>query len=326
MIPLPACFLRSKNGYIYIKADPTRGGDLGNYWHYMLGFFLPVTIWVMKNKKKISEKKLVIDSCNPLMDEHLKDYLSFIKIEYEFFNFTTKDLKTKNDFGRTYYRLISNFLQVLERKILGNKAKFFTYYQYKVKNNSLILPRWDEYLQQYGEFPPNLKKHIDSIKKQLFEFAGKNPEGETKPILLLKRSDSSKIDRIVDGKKARWFKGYGVKRRELLGVEEVLLELNKKGIQAELYEPGKHPLKDQILKFSNSSGFIGVRGAEFINMLWLPKNSKMIIFESAEFKTKAIQPALARALGLNLTILHHQGEISPKITFPLISNYLNPNT
>lgn len=310
------------NNFLFVNADPSRGGDLGNYWHYILGFFLPFAVWMLDNKRLINGKNLVIDSCNPIMDQHLSLYLNHFKINHEFRSFTAKDLQSKIIIKKSRKRLFFNKLLGFEKKILKNKAFLFTYYDFKYKKKCLILPRWDEYLEQYKDFPPLLKKKYELLKNDMFDFVGDYRLENVKPYLILKRSEWPKGIEQDKIRLARWFDGYGAGRRQLLGVEETEKEMNSMGFYTQIYEPGLFSLKEQICKFSNSRGIIGVRGAEFVNMLWMPKGSLAIMFESVEFKISPIQFQLAKCLNINLIILDHEGKSSPLLTFDKISKYL----
>lgn len=321
---LSVVFLKKRKRKLLIMADPTRGGDLGNYWHYMLGYFLPLVIWLTNNKKRYQGNILVIDSCNPLMDAHITDFLNFCEISFEFKNLTPKTLEYKIQYGKSKLRLISNLLQVLERKLLGKNAFIFIYHNFRRRNGAVKMPRWDEYLQQYEELPPTFKKNFRRMKKQLFDFAGVNSTIQKKSILVIQRSSPNHVSSIKEGNKARWFEGYGTQRRRLLGVESAVCEMKKSGLPPKIFEPGIHSLREQILTFSTCSIMIGIRGAEFINMLWAPQNSSIIMYESIGFKTKAIQPILAKALNLKIIIEDHQGVDSPVISYQKISTHISP--
>lgn len=307
----------------YIIADPTRGGDLGNYWHYMLGFFLPFSFWLLGKKHTLKNKILVIDACNPLLDEHLSNYLIHLGIKHKFQTLTKKDLQYKLSVKRSKSRKILNRFLGYERKILKEKSFLFIYHNFKTKKNQLILPRWDEYLEQYSDLPPVFINKINLLKTQILEFSEKEIPAKGKPLLILRRSDRPCIINSEEGKMARWFEGYGSERRQLLGIEETTYELNQKGILTEIYEPGSHSLKEQIHKFSNCRGIIAVRGAELINMFWLPKNSIIIMYESAGFKINAIQPKLAKCLNIKLITINHEGENSPRLSLEKVFNYLD---
>lgn len=300
---------------VKIKADPTRGGDLGNYWHYILGFFLPLVIYIERNKKNLIKKKLIIDSCHPLLDIHTIEFLNYSGIFYEVKSLTEKSLSKKNSVGKTYWRRIWNILQVIEWKFLGIKASFFIYHDFKSRFNVVKLPRWDEYLQQYEIIPPTLEVNMSFLRSILLQFVENSIKEDVHDFLLLNRSDPPKVLSTYDGMRSRFFEKYGTERRRLQDVNELASKLKVKSIDVVLYEPGRKSIQQQIYDFSQCKGIIGVRGAEFINMFWMKPQSIVIMYESLGFSTKAIQPILAKCLELRIFILDHQNLNSPVAEF-----------
>jgi hypothetical protein len=296
---------------IKIKADPTRGGDLGNYWHYILGFFLPLVIYLEKNKEKYLKKKILVDSCHPLMDLHTIEYLNYSGFCFEIKDFTDKSLKKKNSVGKTLRRKIWNLLQVVEWKLFGEDARIFIYHDYKSRFHVVKMPRWDEYLQQYEIIPPTLAVNMSFLQSKLSQFANNSIKGNAHDFLLLKRSNPPKVLSTECGKRSRFFEKYGTERRHLQGINELAFQLKEKSVDVVLYEPGTESLQKQIYNFSRCKGIIGVRGAEFINMFWMKPQSIVIMYESLGFTTPAIQPVLAKCLGLRIFILDHQNLNSP---------------
>lgn len=62
--------------------------------------------------------------------------------------------------------------------------------------------------------------------------------------------------------------GYGTSRRSLVNLDEVSEYLTRIGIPNTVYEPGAHCLGCQIAAFGAAKKIIGVRGAEWANVVW----------------------------------------------------------
>lgn len=93
--------------------------------------------------------------------------------------------------------------------------------------------------------------------------------------------------------------GYGTARRELKGIEEAGTYLNDRGIPAEIFEPGNHSYREQMVVFQRCRGVIGIKGAEFANLLWMRKGSKVIQIRPSVMQTNNMQKILADLLELD---------------------------
>lgn len=85
-------------------------------------------------------------------------------------------------------------------------------------------------------------------------------------ILVLKRSAMPAFYAPVGAAET---KGYGVGRRALVGIDEAVDVLSQHGVPAAAFEPGAVGLAAQIRAFHSAAGVVGVRGAEWANLLWL---------------------------------------------------------
>ncbi len=75
-------------------------------------------------------------------------------------------------------------------------------------------------------------------------------------------------------------KGYGTTRRAIENWQEISNYLFSKGIDHLIYEPGKHSFACQIEHFKNAKKIIGIRGAEWANLIWANnKNLKVKIID-----------------------------------------------
>lgn len=301
---------------ISFKADPEKEGDLGNYWHYTLGYFIPVTNYLLTNRKKFQKKKLIFDSCNILLDRHLEDFLIFYDFSYFFKDFGDKSKKIAFKAFKSIPKKFWREFMRWEYKLRGQEASFFIFHSYKKVGRSIIVPRWDEYLRLYFDLPPNFKSDLKEYKIKMTQFAQNNsccdPNSAKDKLLMLSRAPKPQSIPSETLEKNRWFAGYGNERRELQHARDGLNELNEEGFSCIEYQSGTHNLACQINHFSNCRGIIGVRGAEFANMIWMKEKAIVILFQSAYFNNTPLQRQIISPLNLTYFEIPHQGLVSPK--------------
>lgn len=71
-------------------------------------------------------------------------------------------------------------------------------------------------------------------------------------------------------------KGYGTSRREIINWREIMAYLEANGVQISAYEPGSHTLGCQMRAFEKAKKIIGIRGAEWANIVWSGKLDVLI--------------------------------------------------
>ncbi len=307
----------NSKGYniILFKADPIRGGDLGNYWHYLFGFLIPASYWLWKNPVLWKGKSIKVDACNPLTDNLMKEYLDHLQIPYVFEELTEKTIQMTRKDWKSYRGKIWRKLSAWERLVRGEQSKWFTYHHLRLRKNILSLPRWDRYLEQYGDFPLFFRNDLDSYRnffRNQITFPNDQLQNKT-DWLIIKRSPPPKALDQEKGKNARWFEGYGTERRELKGIDEAVDQLLNLGYTVKTSATGELGLFQQVKIFADSKYIIGVRGAEFANIFWMDKGSEVYLFMSASFQNDSIQRKLAAACSLSYLELPHEGAISPSL-------------
>ena len=312
---------------IKIIADSKKGGDLGNYWHYMLGFFLPFLVWFDKNKDQLKGKKLIIDSCNPMTDSILEEYLKESQIPYELRQLSIKKLALSKRYWKSYREKIKRRLMKLEVKLRGTEASVFTFHRFIEKEDSITIPRWDVYLEFFDSFPKIYEPQINEIRKQLIDWANSPSETSYEPYtLILKRSAPPTTAIGRESVEKRWLKGYGSERRQLRGIDSLNNDLSKRGYNPLIFEPGAHNLKEQIRVHNHSKALIAIRGADLFNMFWMPKNSTVIMQLSSGLMNKGAQSILAKYCGHQFYEIPHNGQVSPILTFDKIEKILDENS
>jgi len=73
--------------------------------------------------------------------------------------------------------------------------------------------------------------------------------------------------------------GYGVGRRNVLNLGEVSQYLTDCGVDHALYDAGQHSLACQIGAFSRATHVVGMRGAEWANVIWSSPSTKALVFD-----------------------------------------------
>lgn len=266
-----------------------------------------------------------MDKCNPLTDALLQEYLVELGVHFEMEEMTEKTIQMTRKDWKSIQGKIWRKLSGWERKIRKENSSWFTYHHFRLKKNTLIIPRWDRHLEQYGDFPLFFKKDLKSYRSFMRTKAIANVSSllETKQWLLIKRSPAPIILESVEGQKARWFAGYGSERRELKGSDEAVVELTRLGYTATALATGELGIFAQIANFTSCNKLIGVRGAEFANMIWMDEGSEIFMFMSASFKDEPIQRKLASACSLIYHEIPHGGVISPNLEIDKILNFSN---
>jgi hypothetical protein len=62
--------------------------------------------------------------------------------------------------------------------------------------------------------------------------------------------------------------GYGAQTRAITNIDDVTEHLRRAGVPHCVYEPGSHSLGCQIAAFGNAARLLGMRGAEWANLVW----------------------------------------------------------
>lgn len=74
--------------------------------------------------------------------------------------------------------------------------------------------------------------------------------------------------------------GYGTGRREILNIQHIVDMIKTAGYPVQLVEPGGLSFAEQIRLFAKARLVIGIRGAEFANLVWMrPRSSALMLCE-----------------------------------------------
>ncbi|SDP55116.1 glycosyltransferase 61 family protein [Ectopseudomonas guguanensis] len=163
-------------------------------------------------------------------------------------------------------RQLSSF-QVLEcgplmTPILNKTLSLLGYNFETIENEAIEEPIYLEKWDYEWRCHDAAEKTIEKIKSAWSaEPCCKDLESEN---LLLVRSQPSSY--YVNG--GAEIKGYGTSRREITNWREIRDYLAAHGIQIAAYEPGSHSLGCQMRTFQRAKKIVGIRGAEWANVVW----------------------------------------------------------
>lgn len=321
MITLTSTNMNTKVSQIKLYFEERRrSGSVENYWHFMLGYYLPLMHYFLDAEKKqveIAHSKFLIHNCGPIMNKIIEESLSELKINCAFMDDLTLENPGERSFSRRVYRkLLRIFGRTTKRGYTCSKI-----------DRDVVIPRWDLYLNANSSYPVSFLRTIANLKDSLQRILATacccpkdKMEGR---FLLIKRSSQPSF---YDDRRTGEWSGYGTGRRALLGLDEACEKLNSKGMETTIYEPGAHNMACQINHFLRCSGVIGVRGAEFSNMFWMRPNAKVILINSAWFKNRAVdippQRKLASLLTLDYHEIQHKIEESPVLDASLLGQVI----
>jgi hypothetical protein len=147
------------------------------------------------------------------------------------------------------------------------------------------VPRWDRYLLHF-DGPPPTASVIDWYRLmvtpmlQLMQFNAQSnlPEFykqfDRETVAVIRRSDDHPFYHTA---RMASFPAYGAGRTALINVDEVAHRLRSEGIATQIVEFGAMSLGQQILVASRARALVGIRGAEFANVIWMRPNTHAIM-------------------------------------------------
>jgi hypothetical protein len=92
-------------------------------------------------------------------------------------------------------------------------------------------------------------------------------------------------------------------QRSLVDAETLARDLSDLGLPSVAYEPGAHSVTCQAATFGQAVGIVGVRGAEFANLIWMQPGSSVLILETPmPHPWGSPHPLMASLLGLHLAV------------------------
>ena len=254
-------------------AGPGNRGSREHFFHFMLGYLLPGLEWWTRRAPDRAGRIL---TCGPLMDERILELSSLMGLEVR----------------------IEPGWPALDATKPGEVFH---------------CPRWDLWLmtRQLNKFrlwlasrrSGSVLSGMRRIQALILKNCGLGALSNHPPKpewLLLDRSEEHDFYR--QGGDAE-ISSYGKGRRAIANLVELELELKKAGIQVKIYEPGANPIQHQIKTFHEAHGIIGVRGAEFANLLWMRPGSRALMIATPTPRKNQATRNLALLQGISFQSL-----------------------
>ncbi|MBN2281851.1 MAG: glycosyltransferase family 61 protein [Candidatus Marinimicrobia bacterium] len=275
-------------------------GSSENFFHFMWGYLLPAIVEICKHQEnqRIFEH-YYFHSCGPLMDQISHNLLSLFHI-----NYLILDKKTFKDQKALFKRVPRWDVWAKKnkptRKEKSSLSKIANRIHYRLMRLLLLDTRKNSvYIQDIQQARKEVIKKIRSTHKS--DLTCKN--------IILKRSESPNY--YKKGGPAEYHH-FGTAIRSLSGIEKTIDNLKNHNFIFESYEPGIHPIDHQINSFAEACTVIGIRGAEYANMIWMQPGSKIIMI-----KPKEMPPSVQKEIAEILQIRYF--EIETEENYPDLS-------
>ncbi len=308
--------------YYLMFDNKVRYGSPEHYSHFLWGYLLPALNEVINIESDVSSKRVskifLFRSCGPVMNKLINEMLSLYNCSYEIIENNTlnaDDCFTKiivprwdvwlRDFSMIkHWQFTSTTLKYILKNIL-------------LKNLFLILLKQTKFKSDFLTLILNVKTNTFHKIDKVTPVCTVNLDADS--YLILKRSPQPKY--YENGGKAE-ISTYGTDRRELIGIKNAVKNLRNNNIPVKIFEPGKHTLVEQIKAFQNCKGIVGIKGAEFANLIWMKPKSKVILIRPINFNPPPVQNSLANILGLNYFEITTKEGMYPTLNADLILKYL----
>jgi hypothetical protein len=134
---------------------------------------------------------------------------------------------------------------------------------------------------------PDYRRDIRALKTAVSHRRSESCSNDyEKKVLIIRRPRTARQTRVLGGDK--------LLKEQLVGL----------GIPAVIYEPGQHSFRCQVRVFQDAKGIIGLRGAEFANLLWCERPIPIILIQQkAIHKSDPPQSKLGELLNLTIAVI-----------------------
>ena len=245
-----------------------RRGSVEHYWHYLLGFLLPLSHALQTRTNLVDEARLIVPSCGPVMDRCTSQLLEALGCD-------ARIEPLPSLAGRTEARSEGGHAgDAGDARDAGTSGAHSDGEQ--PVDVTIALPRWDRAITR-PDIDPRVVAELLASATSLRELAdghgccrGEEPGGRH---LLLARAPSHPFYEAGGGAENP---GYGAARRALAGLDECAAALEAQGIPAVVYAPASHSVFCQARTFALAAGWVGLHGAEMVNMVWSDPRSPQI--------------------------------------------------
>jgi len=289
-------------------------GSKEHFFHFLWGYLLP-SISIIFEKKRQNEHDDVVycfETCGPIMDKVITEVINLLSINAIVLPQEQLTLIHDSELVHRWdLYLLRDYLLGIDNEPCSHIEDF--------KNCTYL-----KCFLQASKFEEQFKTQILQVKSIFLKYIytdKKNKESilENRPTLVINRSGMPAYyckDGLAETK------GYGKSRRELRDVNNFVKNCERKGLFIKAYEPGRHSLVHQIITFQNASGIIGIKGAEFANLIWLKQGAMVTLIRPANMRTPSVQRKLAEILNLDFTEIISEGDNYPSILNINLNTYM----
>ncbi len=270
-------------------------GSPKHFFIYIWGYLLPALYLMDQMQLKASQNTKVtftLSTCGPVMDQLMASL--FTDLGYAF------TIAAPNEVAAETTLLVPRW-DILMRYSVNRHPRKGMAFRKRLAGHYHWLRQWQGMRQLHGHIRAVhhlVARHMPLKATATAEF---NYGALQNTYLIIQRSAPPKnYERSALNKEAT---DYGIERRSLNGVEAAVTQLGQAGIKAMAFEPGIHDITHQINMFYHCKGIIGIRGAEFANMVWLRPGSTCIMIDTTHIDAPPPQRILAQAMGLQYTEL-----------------------
>ncbi len=289
--------LNSPRKRLWVRFDPNGPGSRQHYFHFLLGYLLPSLDCRLRDP---AVEQTVFVSCGPVMDCRTREAA----------------------------RLLNQSFIIAQVDLIPDA--------WSATTREVLAPRWDRWLMS-GLNPgaiqhlPRNDTAVQAIRHLRQQFlsaaaataavssAATEDEGDW---LLLRRSAQPDFYRPGGAAEIAY---YGSGRRAIAHLDRLAADLTTAGLPVRIYEPGAHSLREQISTFAKARGIIGIRGAEFANVLWMKPGAQALMLATPVKRENHASKNLAALIGIRFHLMP-VASTYPQVEASVILNTLDAHT
>ena len=284
----------------------------GNYWHYLIGYLAPVCRALEEQRGLVGwETKVIVNlqsSSNAIMDGIAKEILESGQIELNF-------LAVESGANSSLLSMFKRFNAWSFRRFPWRGAPFRALH-IDIQLVKTLIQRWiwkwyplvppinatstevmipipskdslEWWFNAALPCDPDYQRDIRALKNAVSRRRSESCSSEyQKKVLIIRRPLTATQTRVI-------------------GDDEMLKEqLVDVGIPAVIYEPGQHSFRCQVRVFQDARGVVGLRGAEFANLLWCEGPIPIILIQQkAIHENDPPQSKLCDLLDLTISVIN----------------------
>ena len=280
-----------------------------NYWHYLIGYLAPVCRALEEQRGLVGlETKFIVNlqSCsNAIMDGIAKEILESGQIELNFLVVESAGansslismLKRFDTWSSRRFPWRGAPLRVMNIPLRTwlSRWKWRRYPPVSPINSTstvvvIPIPSKDSLEWWFNSAlptDPDYRRDIRALKNTVSHRRSESCSSDyEKKVLIIRRPRTARQTRVLGGDE--------LLKEQLVGL----------GIPAVIYEPGQHSFRCQVRVFQDAKGIIGLRGAEFANLLWCERPIPIILIQQkAIHKSDPPQSRLGELLDLTIAVI-----------------------